>query len=310
MKVFISWSGPQSKVMAESLKVWLKLVIQAVEPFVSSLDIAKGDRGLRVIATELEQTIFGIICVTRENSQAPWINFEAGALSKALGESRVIPCLLDLPVKDLTGPLAQFQATSSTSKEDIWAMVRGIRDHAGLNGLDDVQLEATMDAFWPRLEAKLEQARNEPTARLESTPVRGTGEILEEILVLARRQEGALRGLSERVDSSIPMHQARQGSEVEFERKAHRAVVDALTASVDIPKDSALRYEVITDGTPEVYQVVYEAGAISAGNVEHIRDQLVDFVATLPVHVSVRTVDGWEIVAGPGKETLVLPPAE
>src|SRR4051794_22380020 len=79
MKVFISWSGDKSKATAEALRMWLKLVIQSVEPFVSSVDIAKGDRGLNVIANELAESSFGIICVTRDNNLAPWINFEAGA---------------------------------------------------------------------------------------------------------------------------------------------------------------------------------------------------------------------------------------
>src|SRR3712207_1416071 len=137
MKVFISWSGPQSKAVAEALRVWLKLVIQSVEPFVSSQDIAKGDRGLRVIANELEETSFGIVCVTRENSLTPWINFEAGALSKTVGEGRVVPFLLDMPVSDLTGPLAQFQVVTSVNKDDVFSMVRSLRDHSTLTNLDD-----------------------------------------------------------------------------------------------------------------------------------------------------------------------------
>ena len=50
------------------------------------------------------------MCVTRENYLTPWINFEAGALSKAFGHARVVPRLLDMPISDLTGPLVQFQA--------------------------------------------------------------------------------------------------------------------------------------------------------------------------------------------------------
>ena len=129
MKVFISWSGDQSKKMAEALRSWLKYVIQTADPFVSYLDISKGDRGFQVIADELEQTELGIVCVTRDNYLTPWINFEAGALSKAFGRARVIPCLLDMPVSDLTGPLVQFQAVASTSKDDLFEMVRTVRDH-------------------------------------------------------------------------------------------------------------------------------------------------------------------------------------
>ena len=40
VKVFISWSGERSKKIAKALKKWIKNVIQSVEPFVSSEDIA------------------------------------------------------------------------------------------------------------------------------------------------------------------------------------------------------------------------------------------------------------------------------
>ena len=42
---------------------------------------------------------------------SPWLNFEAGALSKSLDISRISPFLLGLRQAELTGPLAQFQAT-------------------------------------------------------------------------------------------------------------------------------------------------------------------------------------------------------
>ncbi len=44
MKVFISWSGPRSQLLAEALKVWIHDVIQSVECFCSTDDIRAGQR--------------------------------------------------------------------------------------------------------------------------------------------------------------------------------------------------------------------------------------------------------------------------
>lgn len=79
MKVFISWSGKVSQDVALILKDWLPSVIQRVNPYVSSEDIQKGTNWNRDISKELESTDFGIICLTKGNAKAPWINFEAGA---------------------------------------------------------------------------------------------------------------------------------------------------------------------------------------------------------------------------------------
>src|SRR5258705_12105319 len=96
MKIFISWSGSRSHKLANQLRAWLPHVIQNIEPFMSSGDIATGARWRTNVSSELEKCNFGIICLTPENLRAPWIHFEAGALSKAVGNSHVAPMLLDL----------------------------------------------------------------------------------------------------------------------------------------------------------------------------------------------------------------------
>lgn len=96
MKVFISWSGEVSRRVAIVLRDWLPSVIQSLEPYVSSEDIDKGTRWSTDISRELDQSSYGILCVTRENLQAPWLNFEAGALSKSVDKSRVSPFLFSV----------------------------------------------------------------------------------------------------------------------------------------------------------------------------------------------------------------------
>lgn len=91
MKVFLSWSGDRSHYVAKALRDWLPLVLQFCEPWLSDRDIAAGDRWSEKIAKELEARNVGIIVLTRDNIRAPWVLFEAGALSKALVTSQVVP---------------------------------------------------------------------------------------------------------------------------------------------------------------------------------------------------------------------------
>jgi hypothetical protein len=309
MKVFISWSGGQSKKMAEALRWWLKYVIQSADPFVSSLDIAKGDRGFQILASELEQTEFGIVCVTRDNSQTPWINFEAGALSKAFGHARVIPCLLDMPISDLTGPLAQFQAVSSVSKDDVFSMVRALRDHAELTDLDDQQLKDTFELFWSRLELELDAARK-LSGDVTVKAVRDPADVMAEVLVLARRQESMLRTIAERVDSTVPMLDLRKARTTPGEQPESRRLVDELVDYLAILGDTAQAYRHMTDRDPEEMQVLYAADAINTGNVDAVTDTIMGFVTRTSVQVNIKSRGGYEIIVGPGKAPIVLPPAE
>lgn len=96
MKVFLSWSGDRSKAVAEALHSWLPRVLQAVEPWTSFDNIERGARWAPELAQVLEETRFGILCLTPENLLSPWLLFEAGALSKTLDNTFVSPYLLDL----------------------------------------------------------------------------------------------------------------------------------------------------------------------------------------------------------------------
>ena len=87
MRVFISWSGNKSHKVALVFRDWLPSVIQSIEPYVSSEDIDKGARWSTDIAKELENSTFGILCVTKDNLEAPWLSFEAGALSKTMDKA-------------------------------------------------------------------------------------------------------------------------------------------------------------------------------------------------------------------------------
>jgi TIR domain len=182
MKVFISWSGTTSRAVALALRDWLPSVLQVVEPFVSSEDVEKGARWDREIGQELENASFGILCITPDNVERPWLNFEAGALSKSMTASRVSPFLMGLRPADLVGPLTQFQATLP-QVEDVGRLVKSINATAD-RPIDEPRLLEAVAMWWPRLEKSLQAAlKVDPIQR---DPQRDIQEMVEELLEINR----------------------------------------------------------------------------------------------------------------------------
>jgi hypothetical protein len=182
MKVFISWSGDRSRDVALALRDWLPDVINSLEPFVSSKDIYAGSRWQAEIAAQLEASNFGVICVTRENQHSPWLNFEAGALAKAVESSRVVPLAVDLKPSDIELPLAQFQAQEAT-EAGIFELVTSL-NAACPAPLESQRLRNAVATWWPQLRAKLEAIAGEtPTPAASPRPER---ELLEELLDTVR----------------------------------------------------------------------------------------------------------------------------
>ena len=125
MEVFISWSGERSHVIANGLREWLPRVIQLLKPWISSADIERGTRWRSEVAGRLEESNVGIFCLTPENQSAPWMLFEAGAISKNPSDTLVRTYLFELTPSEVREPPAQFQATL-TGKDETKELVHTI----------------------------------------------------------------------------------------------------------------------------------------------------------------------------------------
>jgi TIR domain-containing protein len=178
MKVFLSWSGSRSRLLAEALHEFLGDVVHAVQPFVSSADLEPGERWTERLTQELEDTSFGIVCLTKENMASQWLLFEAGALSRSLDRGRVCPYLLDVKASSLKGPLSQFQCTLATRK-DTFTLVRTLNKHLPFGVLSDARLQRGFESAWPRLQDRLTQIP--PPEEVDQT-ARSEFDLLEEIV--------------------------------------------------------------------------------------------------------------------------------
>jgi hypothetical protein len=187
MKVFISWSQTAGRQMALVLREWLPEVIQQIDPWVSVEDISKGKRWSAEIASQLDVTGQGLVCVTRSNMHEPWLNFEAGALAKSLESAQVRPVLLDLQPHEVTGPMAEFQATVSSDPEDFYRLVESLNAVCEPQLVPD-RLRRAFDRAWPDLVKRLNEVRTVAEGATGSkgvtigTPERGMEDMLSEVL--------------------------------------------------------------------------------------------------------------------------------
>ena len=150
----------------------------------SAEDIDSGQRWAATMSGELEQSNAGILCVTKENLTNPWILFEAGALSKQVGESRVIPFLLDAEPSDLPAPLGQFQARRATT-EDTRKEVQSLHKAQDTPDYDENWVIKQFERCW----GELEQTITTASAEAKKSPT-GSGpsekQMIKEILTSVR----------------------------------------------------------------------------------------------------------------------------
>lgn len=186
MKIFLSWSGQKSRDVALALREWLPGVINEVEPFVSAKDIYAGTRWQAEIAAQLSTTNYGLICVTKENQQSTWLNFEAGALAKAVDSSRVIPLAIDLKPSDVQLPLGQFQGQEIS--EPGMLEVMSALNSSSASPLSDGLLSRSVKTWWPDLHERIEKisATYSPSMDGNIQPERSERELLEETLNTVR----------------------------------------------------------------------------------------------------------------------------
>ncbi len=184
LKVFVSWSGARSQGLAEALKDWLQYVFDDVLPWMSSHDIGAGSRWGTDIALELDNTDFGILCLTPENLSAPWVLFEAGSLAKSVEHGRVVPYRLQLAATDVAPPIGQFQGVDADEKGTYKLIcdINAVRK----SQTPESKLRVLFDALWPKL---ADQIGRIPPAKVSGTPVRPDRALLEEVLELARAQK-------------------------------------------------------------------------------------------------------------------------
>lgn len=172
MNVFISWSGKRSKSVAEAFAELLPDAIQEIKTWMSDHDINAGTRWSQDLGRQLETSTIGIICLTKENMNAPWLLFEAGSLAKNVSESRVIPYLIGLKPTDVIFPLAQFQSASA-NMEGTLKLLKSINSVLE-SPIPEDRLLRIFERWWQDFNVKLtsfhSSTKDTPEIRSERDP--------------------------------------------------------------------------------------------------------------------------------------------
>lgn len=178
MKIFISWSGPRSAAVAQLLHEYLPMINNAFDPWLSSLDIDKGSRSASEIAQALIAAKAGIICLTPNNLNAPWILFEAGGIAKTVDKPLACTLLVGLQPSDVSKPLGEFQHTRLQEK-DLLHLVKALNKGAGDIARRDTEIEKAFKLCWPELRERL---KNLPEDGPSERPQRSQTDMFAEIL--------------------------------------------------------------------------------------------------------------------------------
>ena len=224
MKVFISWSGNRSRAVAEVISDWIKCVLQASEPWISTRHIERGSLWFSEINEKLRDVSIGIVCLTQENKNKPWILFEAGALAKGLSGSRVCTFLIDLQPAELTDPLAQFNHTQP-DENSVWELVRTLNSGLAEKALEERVLEKIFDVYWPQFVEDFGRALadNQPQEVIEP---RSQNDLLSEIL-------DNTRSLGRRI-SDIEDRDSRTVSKIKGTNKAPLVPDEFIESAIDM----------------------------------------------------------------------------
>ncbi len=200
MRITFSWSGNLSYRVAVLLSKWLPSVVQAVNPSFASRESRKGTTWYKTLKDQLNQIDFAIVCLSRENLNAPWLLFEAGILTTRFDEAHLCTALIgDLSSTDIEGPFANFQSIKLEDQENMRKLVQKINQMHGTRMLSANALNSSFDRRWPVFEEACKKAVAESRIGKEIEKPKSEHQILEEINGLCVQLVEAMGTMSDHI---------------------------------------------------------------------------------------------------------------
>ena len=169
MRIFLSWSGEISRRIADEMKLYIPKIFDDKVDFFYSPEIRKGERWSEELFKNLADCKAAMICITPENTGAPWINFEAGAI--AVKKFRTCPIYFGFRDCGTEGPLSCFQATLY-NKTDFFRLVTNINDELDIK-IDKEILKNRFEKSWKSLKSRINNVLRENNLPITDRDISG-----------------------------------------------------------------------------------------------------------------------------------------
>jgi hypothetical protein len=169
MKIFISWSKPNSNSVALALKRFISRIFDDdidIQFFISSEDIYAGEKWFEVISNELTNSQLAIICLTQENRFSKWLDFESGAIAFNKETAIVCPFLFNIDSLEEGNPLKNFQFTKN-NRQDLLRLIKTIRQKSS-STLTANQIEILFNNFYNTLSGEFDLIKKGTSAAIDS----------------------------------------------------------------------------------------------------------------------------------------------
>jgi hypothetical protein len=213
MIVFVSWSK-DSQSAAKLFCDWLPKVIQQVRVWHSE-HIESGARWFATLSESLSANDFGVLMVTKKNHNEPWLQFEAGALAKAL-HAKVTPVFCNLsPLDVVSTPLQHLQGVRA-DQEGFRKLISDV-NAACAKPLGQGILEDSFKKHWPEFDEAFREIKFEseaaPAVKAETETIETRIARIEDVLVaILRSSNQTTDALGRVVQALISQMSAPTGS--------------------------------------------------------------------------------------------------
>jgi len=215
INIFLSWSGTTGELIATKLRLLLKTQLRGVKPFMSDVDILKGEVWKKILDESLMETGYAMFIITPDAMNSVWMGYEAGSIytviknreNDVLPKNVIFPLLFkgqgDRPPSYLSD-IQGIEFTKEKWQDIFYRIAKSSKEETSDDDFTEnsyININDSFECFWQLFdqdvrsilkEAEEEKARNNLTSDVGSSNVKETipSKLMEAILSMQVSMQG------------------------------------------------------------------------------------------------------------------------